>query len=190
MKYIIDTEIAKKYGFTEAECLGVLFLSVCKSGLEAELESMRSKGYIDMFNQPTMRASQDCQSIVLDGDSAVPAKDRISNLAGQMREYFPKGFKTGSCAWRGNVRELSLRLKKFFKYYGDYTDEEILDATRRYVESFNGDYTKMRILKYFIMKSVANINEEGVRTIEDVSDLATFLDNEDIENDSNFVQLR
>lgn len=190
MKYTIDTDIAKKHGYTEAEYLGILFLLACPSGLNYTIESMRSKELIDMFNQPTFKATQDCQSFLLDADKSVPNNERITALATQMREFFPKGFKSGSAAWRGNVRELSLRLKKFFKCYGNYSDEEILDATKRYVESFNGDYTTMRILKYFIMKSVVNTNEDGCRSVEDVSDLATFLDNEDVTNDGNFVELR
>ena len=32
------------------------------------------------------------------------------------------------------------------------TDEEIIAATKKYVESFNGNYTYMQILKYFISK--------------------------------------
>ena len=44
----------------------------------------------------------------------------------QMRELFPTGMKVGSSAWRGNIRELKLRMQKFFRLYGDYTDEQIL----------------------------------------------------------------
>ena len=98
-----------------------------------------------------------------------------------MRELFPKGMKVGNSAWRGNVRELKLRMQKFFKMYGNYDDEAILEATKRYVESFNGDYTYMRILKYFILKSELKQHEgengETVQQVEDVSMLANVLDN-------------
>ena len=98
-----------------------------------------------------------------------------------MRELFPKGMKIGNSAWRGNVRELKLRMQKFFKLYGDYSDEAILKATKAYVDSFNGNYTYMRILKYFILKSEVkqHQNEMGeiVSQVEDVSELANMLDN-------------
>lgn len=69
-----------------------------------------------------------------------------------------------------------LKLKSFFKLYGrTYTEEEILDAARRYVDSFNGDYRFMRLLKYFIWK---RDNTEG-----EVSELATFIDNDGQEED-------
>ena len=37
----------------------------------------------------------------------------------------------------------------------------------------------MRILKYFIFKSVRKVNEDGVVYVEDVSQLAEYLENSD-----------
>ena len=107
-----------------------------------------------------------------------------------MKEYFPKGLKVGSAAWRGNDRELTLRMKKFFKLYGNkWSDEQILAATKEYVESFNGDYRFMQILKYFILKSKKIEGEEG-NYIEDVSALASFLEKQGQgeESTSNWTQ--
>ena len=120
-------------------------------------------------------------SIILESDNSVPDKDRIENLVNKMRELFPKGMKIGNSAWRGNVRELKLRMQKFFKMYGDYSDEAILKATKAYVDSFNGNYTYMRILKYFILKSEIKQHQndlgEVISQVEDVSELANMLDN-------------
>ena len=42
----------------------------------------------------------------------------------------------------------------FFKKYGNkYTNEQIINATKKYVISFNGDYQYMQLLKYFILKT-------------------------------------
>ena len=71
-------------------------------------------------------------------------------------------------------------------YFGDaYTDDQIIAAARKYVASFNGDYKYMRLLKYFIWKNDAKRTEEGL-SVEQVSDLATFIENadqEDLRND-------
>ena len=72
----------------------------------------------------------------------------------------------------------------FFKKYGaDYTDEQIIQATKSYVESFNGDYRFMRVLKYFIFKE-----EKGADgMVESTSDLINRIDNagqEDTENNN------
>jgi hypothetical protein len=69
-------------------------------------------------------------------------------------------------------------LKKFFKLYGNkYTDEQITTATQNYVSSFNGRYQYMRVLKYFIWKDEKKVDSEGVGHIEEVSDLAAFIEN-------------
>ena len=119
--------------------------------------------------------------LVLKNDGAIPADDEITPIAEKLMAIFPKGKKPGTpYYWKCNKREVMLKLKSFFKLYGrTYTEEEILDAARRYVDSFNGDYRFMRLLKYFIWK---RDNTEG-----EVSELATFIDNdgqEDGDNDS------
>lgn len=178
MRYVIDTEIADRNNYTEAEILGVMFLSACKRGFEEEFESMRARGILDMFGNPTMTASDDVSRILLDADSSVPSDGRIDRLYERMREYFPHGYKVPPYAWRGNRKDVTLKLKKFFKLYGNkYTDEQILDATRRYVEAFEADNTHMRILKYFILK-------------DDQSDLATVLENKDDNLNNLFAEIR
>jgi len=55
----------------------------------------------------------------------------------------------------------------------------------KYIDHFNGNYTYMRILKYFIMKSDRVIMEDGSSHIEDISELATWLENSsDVDNAS------
>ena len=99
-----------------------------------------------------------------------------------MRALYPRGNSSSGYPWRGNLRDLTKRLKKFFKLYGNWTDEEIINATQRYVSHYNGDYTYMRILKYFILKS--DKGEEG-------SDLATWLENDtEVNNDDWLNEMR
>ena len=93
-------------------------------------------------------------------------------------EIFPKGKKEGTCHYfKGNKKDNVLKLKKFFKLYGKYTDQQILNAARNYVASFNGNYAYMRILKYFIWKDEIKVNSEGTRYVEEVSDLANLIEN-------------
>ena len=76
------------------------------------------------------------------------------------------------------IRRLDDRcLKSFYKRYGrKYTEDEIANATQEYVDSFNGNYTFMRVLKYFIIKDVRKQGEE-VNYVEQVSELASYLEN-------------
>jgi hypothetical protein len=136
----------------------------------------------------TKQWDDELQKVLLESDAEIPKDNDLNYLVGQLREIFPKGIKTGSAAWRGNKREITIRLQKFFKIYDKYTDEEIIAATKKYVESFNGNYTYMRILKYFIMKDEVKIGEDG-RYVEQVSELANFLENE-TENNNSFDEMR
>lgn len=187
----INEEICKKYGLDVSEVLAVLLIKTCNdipklfSILEEKEIVVRDllQGYM-----VTQRWDDVVSTILLDSDVKAPSPDRLENLAAQLMEIFPKQKKLGTCHYfRGNKKDIILRLKKFFKLYGKYTDEQIVTAAKKYVESFNGDYSYMRILKYFIWKDEVKINSEGDRYVDEVSDLANWIENagqeEDLRND-------
>ena len=187
----INEEICKKYGLDVSEVLAVLLIKTCNdipklfSILEEKEIVVRDllQGYM-----VTQRWDDVVSTILLDSDVKAPSPDRLENLATQLMEIFPKQKKLGTCHYfRGNRKDIILRLKKFFKLYGKYTDEQIVTAAKKYVESFNGDYSYMRILKYFIWKDEVKINSEGGRYVDEVSDLANWIENagqeEDLRND-------
>ena len=85
---------------------------------------------------------------------------------------------------------IAQKLKTLVAKFGcSFTEEEALEATKKYIESFNGNYTYMRILKYFILKDEVKIGEEGNRYVEQVSELANFLENE-MEQSQDFCDIR
>ena len=187
----INEEICKKYGLDVSEVLAVLLIKTCNdipklfSILEEKEIVVRDlmQGYM-----VTQRWDDVVSTILLDSDVKAPSPDRLESLATQLMEIFPKQKKLGTCHYfRGNRKDIILRLKKFFKLYGKYTDEQIVTAAKKYVESFNGDYSYMRILKYFIWKDEVKINSEGDRYVDEVSDLANWIENagkeEDLRND-------
>ena len=117
--------------------------------------------------------------IFVDAEFSILDLKRYENIAEKMRELFPKGKKEGTNhMWRDSVPIIARRLKLLFKKYGQlYTEKEILDATKRYVDSFNGNYQYMQLLKYFISKQKI---EDGCTTEE--SQLLSYLNNEDCVN--------
>ena len=177
----INEEICKKYGLDVSEVLAVLLIKTCNnipklfSILEEKEIVVKDilQGYMI-----TQKWDDTVSTILLDSDVKAPPSDRIESLAIQLMEVFPKQKKVGTCHYfRGNKKDIILRLKKFFKLYGKYTDEQIVTAAKKYVESFNGDYSYMRILKYFIWKDEVKINSEGDRYVDEVSDLANWIEN-------------
>lgn len=108
------------------------------------------------------------------GECALPknSRNRVTILAANMRKIFPEGKKPGTnYYWQDSVPMIAKKLSTFFKNYGDnYSDEAILTATRKYVESFDGDYKFMHLLKYFISK-------RNPETKEETSELLSYLEN-------------
>lgn len=189
MTISINDEVCEKYSLNTTELFALLLIKSCDN-LSSLFESLESKKIIvkDVFGgyMVTQRWDDVASSILLDSDKNRQSPERIEQLAIKLMEIFPKEKKAGTCHYfRGNKKDNILRLKKFFKLYGKYTDEQILNAARNYVASFNGNYSYMRILKYFIWKDDVKMDTEGKRYVDEVSDLANWIENEDHENSSN-----
>lgn len=181
MNIAISEEICRKNELKPEELLAILLV---KTGTDIPklFNSLIEKQILvkDIFGgyMVTQRWDDVASTILLDSDKNKQSPERIENLAVQLAEIFPKEKKAGTCHYfRGNKKDNILRLKKFFKLYGSYTDEQILEAARKYVASFNGNYSYMRVLKYFIWKDEVKIDGEGNRYVDEVSDLANWIEN-------------
>lgn len=182
MRYTIDEAVAEKLGLSLPE---VLALMLVKAGVniqeifkELEVKEAIVSSGIDGRYMATQRWSDICDNVLLTSEKTIPKDEDLIPLAEKLMVIFPQGKKPGTpYYWKCNKREVALRLKSFFKLYGvKYTEEEIIGAAHRYVDSFNGDYRFMRLLKYFIWKK-----ENG----EEISELATCIEN-DGQEDSDY----
>lgn len=102
--------------------------------------------YLDLIND-----------VLTESKDIAGSTSTLTELVTKLQELFPKERKPDSngvpkYAYRGNKRDVTERLQKFFKLYGQYSYDDVLECTRRYVESFKYDKTYMKILPYFIMK--------------------------------------
>ena len=185
MKITIDEDACKKVKLSLPE---VLMITLVKTGVNIEtlLKQMKEKQILVEEHTllgtnllVTQRWSDLSDKALLSADKSVPDNKRLENLAKSLMEVFPAGKKEGTSQyWKGNLRDNTLRLAKFFKLYGDkYTDEQMIEAAKNYVSSHNGKYQYMRVLKYFIWKDTKKVNSEGEGYIEEVSDLAAFIEN-------------
>lgn len=190
MKYVFDTTKIVKENLTLSEffiTLGLRNNPNLKDIIQALIEKEVLIEISDDKYAVTYGWSDRIDNVLLDSDKSIPTSSGIEHLAEKLMNIFPKGKKEGTqYYWKGSKKDIILKLRKFFKLYGNkYTYDKIEEATKRYVESFNGDYRYMRILKYFIYKSVRKVNEEGVGYVEDVSQLAEYLENTDDVDNSN-----
>lgn len=165
----------------------LLLLSIHNNvDLDLAQKELIKKGYItanmnDLFQQIgwrlTNKGAEIIDSVIIDSDKNQQPEDKLVQLATRLKEIFPKGKKDGTnYYWADGVALIVRRLKLFFKKYGDaYSDEQIIQATLKYVEGFNGNYTYMRLLKYFIFKEKIGAAGE----IEGDSELISYIENAD-----------
>lgn len=189
MKITIDEKICLKHKMTLNEVL--IALAVRTERLEDNLENMVKREILvedNSYYQVTQHWSDVLDEILCDSSGSIKKTDEeLLELAKKMREVYPEGKmrdRFGAITpyyYRCNNSEVSKALKRFFTEKGNYTDEEIIDATRRYVADFQGQYWQkgMRLLKYFIIKNPIKQGEDGRGYVEQVSDLETYLNNKE-----------
>lgn len=110
-----------------------------------------------------------------------PIKNDLTNMAEAIQSQFPQGLKSGTNhSWKGSRAEIIQRLDKLqIKLNIQLDFDEVVDATKRYIQSFNGDYTYMQICKYFIFK---NTVKNGMSEFS--SALLDFIENKENVNES------
>lgn len=133
-----------------------------------------------------MKYSKLVETILLRSDKSIPKEEELLGLVEKLQALFPSGRKCDDSgipkwSWRGNKTDIVKKLQKFFKLYGNYKQEDIIQATTNYVNRYKYDNRAMRILPYFIYKEI----DGGI------SDLATELeglnDIEETNNDSTWM---
>ena len=200
MKITIDEKVCTKHKMTMGEVLMALAIRMSKNSSE-DLQNMENREILIYKNNRylvTQHWSDVLDEVISDSSGKVEKSDEeLLELAKQMRELYPQGKMKDRYGrmtpyyYRCNNSEVVKKLKKFFTIFGNVPDEDILDATKRYVASFQGNYTGMRLIKYFILKDDVKPGEDG-NHVEQISDLATFLENkesgeEEVNNDDSWL---
>lgn len=183
MKLTIDQTILNKNNLTLEEFL-VLFLSAREVDIGVISQSLVAKGLADkdLFSSGKLVISDKVKDLVstisIESDKNVIDKDsEFTELATELREIYPAGRKDGTTyMWRGTTAEVAKKLKTLVVKYG-YTinREDVLKATKEYVNSFNGNYRYMQLLKYFILKSV----KDADGNVDIKSELMSLIENSD-----------
>ena len=185
MKFYIDTEECKKLEVPLDELLYIIGLYLGVDINSNTLLKVLKRGIIEHDGYDLLRHMKNpklvgeginlVETYLLKSEFNTPKyKNRFENLAEQLREIYPKGKKPGTqYMWRDSNAIITKKLQALVKQYGDcFTDEEAISATKKYVESFNGNYQYMQLLKYFISKAVVKDNQ-----IESSSQLLSYIEN-------------
>ena len=181
-KIEIDEAKCLKLGLTLQETLIAIAISMGK--YKETVTNMLNRGIItlDLFKQGSPDITSKWKSKV--GSFLVSDEQRLETLALKVQDCFPKqklmyaNGRESPFYFRCNKTEIKNKLKKFLDFYGEVSDDDIIDATKRYVDTYAPKgYVGMRLAKYFILKDDKRLTVDDEVHVEQLSDLATFLEN-------------
>ena len=179
MRYTIDDAILSKYNLTEEEFIA-LVVSFRDLDIQRGNDNLVAKGIADrnIYDKTKIVLSNNTKnmigSIIVDSDKeTINREEEFLDVAQSLRELYPKGKKPGTTyMWKDSNTIIAQKLKTLVVKFGyKFTKEQAIEATRRYIESFRGDYRYMQLLKYFILKTDRSTGE--IR-----SDFMSYIDNE------------
>ena len=187
MKIILDEKVCLKHKLTLQEAL--IALAVRAGSTNEAVKNLLTREVLVERNGEffiTQHWNDVVDEVLCDSsNNGLDLSDeRLLALAVKVQECFPKmkmRYASGQESpfyFRCNKTEIKNKLKKFLTLYGETTDEDIIDAAKRYVATYESKgYLGMRLAKYFIMKDDRKLGADEEVHVEQLSDLATFLEN-------------
>lgn len=187
MKITLDEKTCLKNKLTLQEAL--IAAAVSMGNYKSTFDNMINRHVLGIMGQSVDSKWKDTLKNLIDTED-----ERFETLATKVQECFPKQkmmYANGTASpfyFRCNKTEIKNKLKKFLTIYGEVADEDIIDATKRYVASYAPKgYIGMRLAKYFIMKDDRKLMADDEVHVEEISDLATFLENKTEDTPSDIV---
>lgn len=187
MKITLDEKTCLKNKLTLQEALIAAAVSI--GNYKCTFDNMINRHVLGIMGQSVDSKWKDIIKNLINSEDA-----RFEALATKIQECFPKQkmmYANGTASpfyFRCNKTEIKNKLKKFLTIYGEVADEDIIDATKRYVASYAPKgYRGMRLAKYFIMKDDRKLMADDEVHVEEISDLATFLENKTEDTPSDIV---
>lgn len=187
MKITLDEKTCLKNKLTLQEAL--IATAVSMGNYKSVFDNMINRHVLGIMGQSIDSKWKDTIKNLINSEDA-----RFEALAIKVQECFPKqkminpNGLTSPFYFRCNKGEIKNKLKKFIEVYGEVSDEDIIDATKRYVASYAPKgYRGMRLAKYFIIKDDKKLSADDEVHVEQLSDLATFLENKTEDTPSDIV---
>lgn len=194
MKTVLNEKICLKHNLTLQELL--VALAVRGGKVKEVVDNLVSREVIVERNGEyyiTQHWNDVVDEILCDSaNNGMDLSDeRLLALAKKVQECFPVMKMRNAYGqetpfyYRCNKTEIKNKLKKFLTVYGDVPDDDIVDATKRYIATYaSKGYVGMRLAKYFIIKEDRKLHADEEIHVEEISDLATFLENKTDEEET------
>lgn len=143
-----------------------------------EVENLETTG---AFNTILKRISDNIYKKEVPTDAILPVStpnmEPLETWFDSWYNLFPTGVKSGGYMVKSGKQICQKKLNNFIKTHPEYTKEQILEATKRYISDFQkANYAYMKIAPYFIEKG-------GVSTLEDYCSNQSTTSNTDKSNE-------
>lgn len=185
-KLIIDEKICLKHKITLQEVL--LVLSIRAGNFKDCIENLLKREILveaDGLYKVTQRWNDEIEEILCDSSQSI-SETRLTELAVKIQEIFPSGFhqrngRGPKYYFKSGRKDIAQALKRFITYYGDHSDEEILNAAKKYVADCRGDYSSIKCANYFVFKDErkdgGNITSKLNETLENMGGESEVVEN-------------
>jgi hypothetical protein len=136
---------------------------------EEILSSLEEKNFLRIFpNEEVRFTSNTFEIFKRERLSENTIERRAKYLAEKLRELYPSGKKNGKWPFKSNLKDTTHKLKIFLKKYPEYSNSQIVKATKDYVDSFNqfDRDSGMHLLKYFIEKNNSSLLVDWIEDVK------------------------
>lgn len=181
MNLSIDTDVLRKYNLSLERFLIMLLAYFHVDYTHQTNELIKNEIlYKDLFSDGNLCCSGNTRKLIacilIESSpllAEAPVKE-FETLALQLMLLYPTGNKPDTTyPWCGSLQEIAQKLRVLVvEHHFLFTEAEARQATRQYVESFHGDFTYMKLLKYFLLrtKGKGEISSDFMTIIENNRD--------------------
>lgn len=164
MKITINTEVLQREGLSLGEFL-TLLMGYYEQNYQECLDRLINKKIVlpNLFKKMSMVLSNNTKDyiskLLMESDDKVSSSNiDFTALAKKLQEIYPEGTKPGTTySWRNNTDVIVQKLITIISRHNfTFTEQEAIQATKEYVNSFKEDNTKMLLLKNFILTTNTN----------------------------------
>lgn len=185
MKYVFEDSVISEFDITIEQAIS-LFILYNKLDIDKIKKELQEK---ELFGEDTVTSKGllAIHKLRLDskyGDDTIYNEQSLKELSEKLRKEFPEGKKEGTTQyWRSSNIEVYKKLDTLIKKYNfKFTEEQAINAVKKYVASFNGNYKYMQLLKYFILKNIVTPNGTEIK-----SSFMEYIENESNNEDSSML---
>lgn len=187
MRLDINEKLCKEKRLSVSQLLLAIAVKSSDKGIAKEINDLFTREVLVEKDEEwliTSHWADIVDEILLSSTDITDHEEWYKKLASDLAKTFPSGKMPGTAYYyRCNNKEIVLKLKKFFASHTEYKPsgamaKRIVEAGERYNREMDLNPRYRVLAKYFVSKSKAVVDENGMCHPEEQSLLASYLENE------------